>query len=167
MPRAMPFAAASSGALASLALASCASEISLTSKPEATASAGITGGVLGGAIGTALDERDRQRAYAAEVQALEYGEPGDSGRLARGGPEALRHGDPRRALPDPRCQMPRLFPQHLYRRPTADRARHRLPQPGRKLDARGVTVGSAIDPKRLLNGPLLVLPLGKWVSDGA
>ena len=76
MPRAIPFAAASLGALASLALASCASEISLTSKPETTASAGITGGVLGGAIGTALDERDRQRAYAAEVQALEYGEPG-------------------------------------------------------------------------------------------
>lgn len=34
------------------------------------------GGILGGAIGASLDERDRARAYAAEMQALEYGEPG-------------------------------------------------------------------------------------------
>jgi surface antigen len=35
------------------------------------------GGILGNAIGANLDERDRQRAYAAEVQALEQGEPGE------------------------------------------------------------------------------------------
>ena len=67
------------GALACVVLASCTSEISLASKPEttdSTNSAAITGGVLGGAIGATLDERDRQRAYAAEVQALEHGEPG-------------------------------------------------------------------------------------------
>ena len=75
MPRAMPFAAILA-ALASLTLASCAIETSLGSKPESQAPAAITGGVIGGAIGTALDERDRQRAFAAEVQALEYGEPG-------------------------------------------------------------------------------------------
>lgn len=75
MPRAMPFAAAL-GALASLTLASCAMETSLGAKPEAAAPAEISGGILGGAIGAALDERDRQRAFAAEVQALEYGEPG-------------------------------------------------------------------------------------------
>jgi surface antigen len=34
------------------------------------------GGLLGGAIGASLDEQDRQRAYAAEMQALEYGQPG-------------------------------------------------------------------------------------------
>lgn len=34
------------------------------------------GGILGGAVGASLDEQDRQRAYAAEMQALEYGEPG-------------------------------------------------------------------------------------------
>lgn len=34
------------------------------------------GGIIGGAMGANLDERDRQRAYAAEMQALEYGEPG-------------------------------------------------------------------------------------------
>jgi surface antigen len=34
------------------------------------------GGLLGGAIGASLDERDRQIAYAAEMQALESGQPG-------------------------------------------------------------------------------------------
>lgn len=34
------------------------------------------GGLLGGAIGSALDEQDRQRAYAAQTQALEYGSSG-------------------------------------------------------------------------------------------
>jgi len=34
------------------------------------------GGLLGSAIGASLDEQDRQRAYAAEMQALESGAPG-------------------------------------------------------------------------------------------
>jgi surface antigen len=34
------------------------------------------GGILGGAIGQSLDEQDRQRAYAAQMQAIQYGEPG-------------------------------------------------------------------------------------------
>ncbi len=34
------------------------------------------GGVLGNAVGASLDARDRQRAYAAEMQAIEAGEPG-------------------------------------------------------------------------------------------
>jgi surface antigen len=67
--------------LAALGLGGCTSEISLGSKTEATgstppAAGGITGGVLSGAIGGNLGEEDRQRAYAAEVQALENGEPG-------------------------------------------------------------------------------------------
>jgi surface antigen len=67
--------------LAALGLGGCTSEISLGSKTEATgstppAASGITGGVLSGAIGGNLGEEDRQRAYAAEVQALENGEPG-------------------------------------------------------------------------------------------
>jgi surface antigen len=45
-----------------------------TGRPTAGAPAG---GVLGGPIGASLDERDRQRAYAAEMQALEHGEPGE------------------------------------------------------------------------------------------
>jgi surface antigen len=75
MSRALPYAAAL-GALASLLLTSCAMETSLNPKREPAGVPEITGGILGGAIGTALDERDRQRAFAAEVQALEYGEPG-------------------------------------------------------------------------------------------
>jgi surface antigen len=34
------------------------------------------GGLIGGAIGASLDERDRQMAYQAEMQALETGQPG-------------------------------------------------------------------------------------------
>lgn len=36
----------------------------------------VAGGILGGAIGAALDNADRERAYAAERQALAYGQPG-------------------------------------------------------------------------------------------
>jgi surface antigen len=36
----------------------------------------VAGGLLGSAIGASLDEQDRQRAYAAEMQALETGAPG-------------------------------------------------------------------------------------------
>lgn len=75
MSRAMPYAAALA-VLAGLLLASCAIETSLNPKPEPAGVPEITGGILGGAMGTALDERDRQRAFAAEVQALEHGEPG-------------------------------------------------------------------------------------------
>ena len=34
-------------------------------------------GVLGNGLGASLEERDRQRAFAAEMQALEQGEPGE------------------------------------------------------------------------------------------
>ena len=75
----LPFerlAAAFVCAVAALMLASCAIETSLSPKPEPAGVPEITGGVLGGVIGTTLDEGDRQRAFAAEVQALEHGEPG-------------------------------------------------------------------------------------------
>ena len=46
-------------------------------KAEEGAIIGVgAGGVVGGVIGNALDEEDRRRAYAAEMQALEYGGPG-------------------------------------------------------------------------------------------
>ena len=47
------------------------------SRATGTASGATTGGILGGAVGASLDERDRQRAYTAEMQALEHGEPGE------------------------------------------------------------------------------------------
>jgi surface antigen len=37
---------------------------------------GPVAGAVSGAIGASLDERDRQRAHAAEIQALEGGAPG-------------------------------------------------------------------------------------------
>jgi surface antigen len=46
------------------------------SKDSASTPSVPNGGVLGGAIGGDLDERDRQRAFAAEVQALEHGQAG-------------------------------------------------------------------------------------------
>ncbi|MCB1436684.1 MAG: glycine zipper 2TM domain-containing protein [Rhodobiaceae bacterium] len=42
----------------------------------ATAIGAVLGGLIGHEIGTALDERDRERALAAEYQALEYGRSG-------------------------------------------------------------------------------------------
>jgi surface antigen len=34
------------------------------------------GGILAGAVGASLDEQDRQRAYAAQMQAIQFGDPG-------------------------------------------------------------------------------------------
>jgi surface antigen len=71
-------------ALLALTLASCAAD----SGPQHTGSTAFTApaptetkvasaGVLGNGLGANLDERDRQRAFAAEMQALEQGEPGE------------------------------------------------------------------------------------------
>ena len=71
--------------------------------PGGTAAAGAPGGLVGGAIGGGLDEQDRQRAYAAEMKALEYGGPGtpvgwrgDSGAYGTviAGPAYARPGNP-------------------------------------------------------------------------
>jgi surface antigen len=64
-----------------LSLAACANDPLSTgtvaspaaSRTPAVASAGI----LGNGFGENLDERDRQRAFAAEMQALDRGEPGE------------------------------------------------------------------------------------------
>jgi surface antigen len=85
-----PISTLAAVAFAALALAGCAvSEIAVTPQP---ASVNVTGGignasapkpgvanagVLGNGIGMGLDDRDRQRAYDAEMKALEQGEPGE------------------------------------------------------------------------------------------
>jgi surface antigen len=46
------------------------------SRVTAADTGAAAGGVAGSAIGASLDEKDRQRAYAAEMQALENGSPG-------------------------------------------------------------------------------------------
>lgn len=62
------------------------------------------GGLIGGSIGNALDQADRQRARDAEMQALEYGNPGapvswrgDSGNYGTivPGPAYARGGSPK------------------------------------------------------------------------
>jgi len=85
----MPTAKLIAVALAALALAACAvSETAVVPQPAsinvtggigstAPKSAVANAGVLGNGIGTSLDERDRQRAYDAELRALEQGEPGE------------------------------------------------------------------------------------------
>jgi surface antigen len=76
--------------LVAAAVAGCANDTHSPKKPEfgavdgrgtasrvtAAAAGAATGGVAGSAIGASLDETDRQRAYAAEMQALENGSPG-------------------------------------------------------------------------------------------
>ncbi len=42
----------------------------------AAAAGAVIGGFIGNRIGQSLDERDRQMAYAAEIQALDSGPPG-------------------------------------------------------------------------------------------
>ena len=95
---------------------------------------GLLGGLIGNRIGAAMDDDDKERAYAAQMDALEHGQSGapvswrnpDSGRYGTvvPGPAYEREGP----------QLPLLHPHHLYRRPSADRARHRLPQSGWNLE---------------------------------
>jgi surface antigen len=86
----MPTIQLIAAAFAALALASCSvSEFSLTPQPASVTVTGGIGnasgprpgvanaGVLGNGIGTGLEERDRKRAYEAEIRALEMGEPGE------------------------------------------------------------------------------------------
>jgi len=82
MPAARPIVIAS----VALALASCAmSDIAPVPQPASVSVTGSTNqkgmvanaGVLGNGIGSGLDDRDRQRAYEAELRALEQGEPGE------------------------------------------------------------------------------------------
>ncbi|ADH88058.1 17 kDa surface antigen [Ancylobacter novellus DSM 506] len=69
-----------------------------------TAIGAAVGGLIGGSIGNALDQADRQRARDAEMQALEYGNPGapvswrgDSGNYGTivPGPAYARGGSPK------------------------------------------------------------------------
>lgn len=84
-------------ALLALTLTSCVSDGGPISTGTVTNSAaGIpankvaSAGVLGNGLGGSLDERERQRAFAAEMQALEQGEPGEP--VGWKGNAAGRHG---------------------------------------------------------------------------
>ena len=93
------------------------------------------GGMLGNRIGAAMDDEDKRRAYAAQVQALESGPSGAP--VAWRNPDSGRYGSivPGPAYELERDELPAVHPHDLYRRQAADRARHRLPQSGRQLAA--------------------------------
>jgi surface antigen len=56
----------------------------------ATVTGAMIGGLIGNRIGAALDDDDKKRAYEAQVQALEYGEPGAP--IAWRNPDSGRYG---------------------------------------------------------------------------
>jgi surface antigen len=64
------------GALAGGALGALLGGRGVGSRVAGAAIGAVAGGLIGGAVGASLDERDRQIAYAAEMQALENGQPG-------------------------------------------------------------------------------------------
>ena len=107
---------------------------------------GLLGGLIGNRIGASMDDEDKQRAYAAQMDALENGPSGAP--VSWRNPDSGRYGTvvPGPAYQEGRPQLPLLYPHHLYRRPPADRPRHRLPQPRRHLDVAwlsGVTAQTA------------------------
>jgi surface antigen len=64
------------GAIAGGALGAVLGGRGTGSRLAGAAIGAAAGGLIGGAIGASLDERDRQAAYAAEMEALESGSPG-------------------------------------------------------------------------------------------
>jgi len=69
-------AGAMAGALTGGALGTLLGGRGTGSRIAGAAIGATAGGLIGSAIGASLDERDRQAAYAAEMQALESGAPG-------------------------------------------------------------------------------------------
>ena len=77
------------------------------------------GGLLGNRIGSAMDDDDKRRAYAAQMQALESGKSGTA--VAWKNPDSGRYGS---VVPGPAYQTNGqqcrpIHPHDLYRRPAA------------------------------------------------
>ncbi len=64
------------GAIAGGAIGAAVTGGSTGSRVAGGVAGAVIGGLLGSAIGAALDDDDRQRAYAAQMQALEQGQSG-------------------------------------------------------------------------------------------
>ena len=92
------------------------------------------GGLIGNRIGAALDDEDKRRAYAAQMQALETGPSGAP--VAWRNPDSGRYGNvvPGPGLPGKWRRLPAIHRHNLYRWYAADRAWHRVPQSRRYLD---------------------------------
>ena len=95
---------------------------------------GLLGGLIGNRIGASLDDEDRERAYAAQMDALERGQSGAPVSWKNPDLGPLRYRGAGADLCGKWPQLPLLHPHYLYRRAAADRPRHRLPQSGRQLD---------------------------------
>jgi outer membrane lipoprotein SlyB len=100
------------------------------------------GGLIGNRIGAAMDDEDKRRAYAAQVQAL-GGAIRRAGGLAQSGLRPLWLGGARPGLPAAGRSVPAIHPHHLYRRP-ATRPRAAPPAairtaPGRRCSAKPLT----------------------------
>ena len=94
------------------------------------------GGFLGNRIGAALDDEDKRRAYAAQMQALETGPSGAPVAWRNPRVRALWQRRARSCRANRRRLLPAIHAYGLHRRPAAGRTRHRLPQSGRHLDGR-------------------------------
>ena len=92
------------------------------------------GGLIGNRIGASMDEEDKKRAYAAQMQALEGGQSGAAVTWKNPDFGPLRHDRPGASLSAGRQHVPAVHAHDLHRRKTADCARRCLPQPGRDLD---------------------------------
>ena len=60
------------------------------SRVAATVAGAVIGGMIGNRIGAAMDDEDKQRAYAAQIEALEQGPPGTP--VAWRNPDSGRYG---------------------------------------------------------------------------
>ena len=112
------------------------------------------GGIIGNRIGASMDDEDKQRAYAAQMQALETGSLGRTGRPgATRIPAATASIVPGPAY-DRRGTKCRDYTHTIYiDGQPADRARRRLPQPGRHLDAPGSRLDSTPCGDRVIRDP--------------
>ncbi len=97
------------------------------------------GGLIGNRIGAGMDDDDKQRAYVAQMQALETGTLRHGGAVEEPGLRPLWLGRSRSRLSVEWTAVPAVHPHDLHRRPAGGGARHRLPQSRRHLDRSGLT----------------------------
>src|SRR6266700_1167795 len=94
------------------------------------------GGLIGNRIGAGMDDDDKRRAYAAQMQALESGKSDVA--VAWKNPDSGRYGSVKLIA------VPSLHPHDLYRWTAASCARQRLPQSGWYLDCRGLIAARCV-----------------------
>ena len=127
-------------------------------KVASTLAGAVVGGIVGNEIGRSLDRarprarppgRVRRLGARAARQPVRWRNP-DNGRYGEV--------DPRGALQARRRRLPRLRAPGLHRRPPADHARHRLPQPRRHLDPGRLRCVGRIRADRRDIAPMLLVP---------